>query len=274
MTATNIEYTRTIMSNAVSGTKPEKSVVMFHIGRSGSTVLGHLFNQNDNIFWDSEIFMRNRMLPISRPFTKVIFSFPGTVVRTRRMRTTKPIYGFEAKLAHVRQVGLSLPEFVTEMKELGFEYFIVLRRHNQLRSIISHLMAKQQGYWHKGAKGDRSAQQPTVHVDVNAIDMGNRQDKPLSLIEHINTTEENFHQLHELLRDDRQLELIYEEHIEKNPTVAYENVCQFLDIEPSPVDIQLKKTNPWPIHSLVDNYDELAATLAHSPYEWMLESDS
>ncbi len=31
-------------------------VAMFHVGRSGSTVLGDLLDQHPDIFWDSEIY--------------------------------------------------------------------------------------------------------------------------------------------------------------------------------------------------------------------------
>ena len=49
-TSNNYEYSKAIVLNAVSGSKRSKNVVMFHIGRSGSTVLGNLFNQNEKYF--------------------------------------------------------------------------------------------------------------------------------------------------------------------------------------------------------------------------------
>lgn len=271
MTATNLDYTKTIMSNAFSGSTREKSVVMFHIGRSGSTVLGHLFNQNPSIFWDSEIFMRNRMPTSLRPLTKTIFSFPSLIVRTRRMRTTKPIYGFEAKLAHVGRVGRTLPEFIEDMQILGFDHFVMLRRRNQLRAIISHFMAKQQGYWHKQNQGSSGSSKVELNVDM--INMGSvYNEKPSSLIAHMDSVEQNFTQLSSLLSGLPLLELVYEDHIENNPTDAYHSVCQFLDVEPSVAEVQLKKTNPGPIKDLVSNYDEVAKALSHTPYEWMLDS--
>lgn len=286
MAASNLDYTRTIISNSISRSKREKQVVMFHIGRSGSTVLGDLFNQNQNIFWDSEIFMRNRMPVPLRPFTRPIFSFPTLVIRTRRMRTTRPIYGFEAKLTHVRQVGLSLDQFVTEMKKMNFDHFILLHRQNQLRAIISHLRAMQQGFWHKNmqnrpgvngssalTKSNGTSSSKSVSIDVNAVNMGgNRYDKPLPLVEHMNAVEQNFAWLNELLVEQPTLDLVYEEHIEQDPTDAYGKVCEFLDIVPTEVEVQLKKTNPWPIEELITNYDEVADTLAGSPHEWMLKS--
>ncbi len=276
MATSKYEYSKAIFINAVSGSKRKKNVVMFHAGRSGSTVLGDLFNQNENIFWDSEIFMRKRMPATLQPFTRRIFALPALVIGSRRMRTIKPIYGFETKLAHVRRLGISLEQFLLEMKKLQFGHYVVLRRRNHLRSIISHLMAKQQGYWHQRAQGKQGSSGPSrtgVVVDVKSIYIGkDRCRMPLPLVEHIDAIETEFAHLIELLAGSSLLDLIYEDHVERDPTVAYRRVCQFLDIEPSAVAVQLKKTNPWPIEELVSNYDEVVKALTGTTHEWMLSS--
>jgi hypothetical protein len=262
-----------MMLNIMSRARREKNVVMFHVGRSGSTVLGDLFNQNQSIFWDSEIFMHNRMPVITKPLSKLIFSFPALIVRVRRTRTRKPIYGFEAKLAQVARTGLSLPQFITAMKNLEFEHFILLRRRNHLRVIISDLVAKQQGYWHQKAQGSLVSSAPLqVEVDVNLIKMGvSSKRAQLPLLEHLHAAEEDFSQLNLLLEGQAVLNLVYEDHIERDPTDAYRQVCNFLNIMPAEVKVQLRKTNPRPVRELVSNYAELANALAGSPYEWMLK---
>ena len=220
--------------------------------------------------------MRNRMPAILRPFQRSLFALPGLVIGTRRMRTSKPIYGFEAKLAHVRRLGLSLEQFHSEMKNLEFGHYIVLRRRNHLRSIISHLRAKQQGYWHQRAQGKTGPVGPSskgVVVDVQSIDIGMaRSGRQLPLVEHIDAVETQFAHLNEMLAGYALLDLVYEDHIEQDPTVAYRKVCDFLDIVPSAVEVQLKKTNPWPIEDLVSNYDEVVKALTGTLHEWMLSS--
>ena len=276
MATRSYEYSKAIVLNAFSGSKRTKNVVMFHIGRSGSTVLGDLFNQNEHIFWDSEIFMRNRMPATLRPFNRPLFALPSLLIGTRRMRTIKPIYGYEAKLAHIRRLGRTLEQFLSDMKKLEFGHYIVLRRRNHLRSIISHLRAKQQGYWHQKAQGTAgfSGQSSAgVMLDVTSVAMGtDRSGKQLPLVEHIESVEIQFSHLNELLCGSPVLDLVYEDHIEQDPTVAYRKVCDFLDIAPAEVAVQLKKTNPWPIEDLVSNYDEVEKALTGSKYEWMLDS--
>ena len=55
---------KSILSGNFSKPKQSKNIAMFHAGRSGSTVLGDLLNQNPQIFWDSEIFQPARMRPL------------------------------------------------------------------------------------------------------------------------------------------------------------------------------------------------------------------
>jgi hypothetical protein len=42
------------------------NVMMFHAGRSGSTVLGDLLGQHPRVFWDSEIFQTSSERWLSR----------------------------------------------------------------------------------------------------------------------------------------------------------------------------------------------------------------
>lgn len=268
------EYTKAVVTNFVSQTSREKSAVMFHLGRSGSTVLGDLFNQNQELFWDSEIFMDNRMPTDFNTVHKMLFRLPMLTIKTRRMRTKKRIYGFEAKLSHIARIRMSPPQFVEEIKKLGFAYFLLLRRRNHLRIIISDLVAQQKGYWHSPSQGTTHASGLTpVTINVNAITLGscfNRQQRPL--MEHLCVVEEEFAQLTTLLEGQHVLNLVYEDDIEQDPSIAYHKVCEFLAVTPTPVEVRLRKTNPWPMHQLINNYEEVAETLAGSPYEWMLKT--
>jgi hypothetical protein len=65
--------------------------------------------------------------------------------------------------------------------------------------------------------------------------------------------------------------LFYEDDIQSDPTVAYCKVCHYLDIDPGEPSVSLERVNPHPIREVVENFDEVAALIADTPYAWMLE---
>ena len=64
--------------------------------------------------------------------------------------------------------------------------------------------------------------------------------------------------------------LSYEDDILPDPKIAYEKVCGFLDLEVRNPKVNLRRTNPFDIHEIVENYAELEKTLKNTKYEWML----
>ena len=51
---------------------------------------------------------------------------------------------------------------------------------------------------------------------------------------------------------------------------AYKRVCEFVGIEPTETIVRLKKTNPFQIEDMLENFDEVKSELKNTPYEWML----
>ncbi len=68
------------------------------------------------------------------------------------------------------------------------------------------------------------------------------------------------------------IHVIYEDHVEQDPRVGYEMICRHVGVNPGSIPPRLKKGNPFPISSMLENYDEVAAILAGTKFEWMLSA--
>ncbi|MCB9004365.1 MAG: hypothetical protein H6664_08325 [Ardenticatenaceae bacterium] len=155
-----------------------------------------------------------------------------------------------------------------ELTKLGFEHFVVLERQNYLRKIVSSLVAHQTGHYHR--QKSASAEAPhCITVDVNHVEI-DRETK--SLLAFLETYREAFQMLDDLLAKRNSLKLTYESDIERDPFEGYGRMCKFLDIPPHPATIRYAKTNPYPLATIVSNFEEVQQLLAETPYAWMLKN--
>ena len=97
-------------------------IAMFHLGRSGSTVLGNLLNQHPLIEWDGEIYE-----PRGRFYHKHGFNGdavdPLGFLGKRLAGAAKPSYAFEIKPYQMRLVKLTVEELLATLDTLGFTHF-------------------------------------------------------------------------------------------------------------------------------------------------------
>lgn len=261
-------------------TTPADKVVMFHIGRSGSTVLGDLLRQHHQVYWDGEIlsghakeaderktmdgqpwmtrWRRSQHYP-DRPYQFLEARFP--VVGFRRY------YGMEMKFFHLSHNGIPLDGFIEYLRQNRFKKFIVLQRNNFLRKVVSSLIGSRKGAYH--APSGSATRPDKIAVDVNCVRIDGDA-KPL--LQYFDDWSENFARLRGLLQTDSSLELTFEDDIEAAPTIAYRKCCDHLSIPPCEPVIKYSRTNPFPISDLVENFSALQRELSNTPYEWMLES--
>jgi LPS sulfotransferase NodH len=242
------------------------NVAMFHTGRCGSTVLGNMLNQNPEISWAGEIFedMRKRY-------------------RNYRWRKEKPLkileiimyskkcnfFGFETKSMqeqHLRPqwIDMDLIDYIGALSKLGFKKFIILRRRNYLKRAMSATVGFQTGIWHQ--KKDKKADPIKVNIDINNFRIGNTSKH---LLQHFRDLDQHYLELNSILKENSLLNLIYEDDIQDNPIAAYNKICDFLKIEPFPVQIKHKKTNPFKMSEVIQNLDEVKNALRNTKYEWM-----
>jgi len=243
---------------------------MFHNGRCGSTVLGRMLGKHKHVHWDEEIFLgppswapelqswhrwnHSQFYP-TRPFQ---------YLRSRIQRTRKTCYGFEVQFYQIRDINVPLTKFVDKVVGMGFSHFILLKRSNHLRVVTSNLVAIQRAQYHV-----RSGEDPkptTVRIDIDEP-----HPRGLPLLELFRLYDSTFVNLRPQLHGKSVLELNYEDHILESPRVAYQMVCEFVGIEANAPSIELTRATPWPLNQIIENFDEVAAALRGTSYEWMTD---
>lgn len=261
------------MTARAADSPPGSHVVMFHIGRCGSTVLGNLLGAHPRIAWASElyapIFMRWRQQAGGVERVGRVPVDPLVLLRANLLRANRPIYGLEVKPFHLRLLGCPQKRFIEQTAALGFGRYVLLDRENRLRKVVSSVIAHGQPTRHHLPAGQEAPLNP-VRIDPACVRIDFA---ACSLLELLEGYEADMAHLAALLGDDpaRVLRLSYEADIEQDPRVAYERVCAFLGVTPGPEPPNLAKTNPFPLRELIENDDEVAAALAGTPYAWMLD---
>jgi len=241
---------------------------MFHIGRSGSTVLGNLLGQHSKIFWDGELYER-----LFRSYERQGFKVedqdvevdPVRVLRKRMHRAGSRFYGCEIKFFHLTLLRTNLADYVTHLHRLGFSHFIVLKRKNYLRVIVSAVIT------HKLARPHQSIHETPVltriELNVNNVQI-DRDAKPL--LGFLRDYDHKFSELEQYLGGHNMISLTYEDDILDDPYWGYQRVCRFLGIPHGNVTVSYGKTNPFTLNDILLNFDEVARNLKGTAFEWML----
>jgi hypothetical protein len=92
-----------------------------------------------------------------------------------------------------------------------------------------------------------------------------------SLMTFMKKFDEDFRRLDTLLSELPFLKISYEEDVERDPLVAYRKIADFCGLARITPEVRLRKTNPYPLHDLITNYEEVKAYLAESDFAWMVE---
>ncbi|MDX9873495.1 MAG: hypothetical protein RBS88_01180 [Spongiibacteraceae bacterium] len=250
-------------------------VAMFHTGRVGSTVVAKLLEQHPQIHWDGELFERRLQRRRGKLRSKRRDLLPPLVdlrMRVGHAARAGRIYGFEAKHQtdqHGYVYGLEIGPFVDWLMRHGVDRFIEVRRENYLRQVVSTIRLRQTGRSH--ARIDQQVEHPPIVIDPEAVPLGRTQ---VSLLERFAIFDELHQATRRALQGQQALQLTYERDIERNPVAAYQRICAFLDLEPAPAEVRLRRTNDAPLTDLIANFDEVAERLVATPYSWMLEGEA
>ena len=254
-----------------------KSTVMFHIGRSGSTVLGNLLGQTKEIFWDDEIYLpffeylqykrkENKKFKKDQVSIDLIKVLRDRMLLQKSLHLNKSIYGCEIQFNHLRRIQVSLEAYIDYLKNLGFKHFIILERKNYLRSIVStRISILRLKKYH--ISSNKKPQLSQIRLDVNKVFNNSHNE---TLIQLLQKHHNDFQNIENLLHGSRVLKLTYEDDIVKDPNNGVGKACQFLEIEHQKGKIQYGKTNPFPLNEIIDNYEEVEKALQGTSFEWML----
>lgn len=240
-------------------------IAMFHIGRCGSTVLAEMLKQNPQIHWDSEIYEPQGEL-FHKYGLRADASGPIGFLRRRIASADRPHYGCEVKPYQARLVELPMGKLIESFGALGFTHFVLLERRNSLRKIVSSLIAIATQRWHVPA--GTLVPLTRFRLDVNSV-RTEYTDKPL--LDFLRSYRDDMRDIEARLAGRPVLKLTYEDDIEADPEVAYRKVCDFLGFNPVPTAVRLGRTTPFALHDVLENYDEVAAALSGTEFEWMLE---
>src|SRR5438132_8462184 len=182
------------------------SVCMFHLGRSGSGVLANLLIRHRILIrWSGEIFESMRQKPSK--FSHLTSPFEA-ISEARNRFPARPIYGFEIKFSRCADfapqlLNTNLKSCIDELRRLKFNKFIVLKRRNYLRCLLSSWIA-----WKSKIYYQRSESRMPSKVIVNPEDCS-RGFSRRSLIEQLNDIDAEYQQIYKELADDRILTLEY-----------------------------------------------------------------
>ncbi|MCP4362627.1 MAG: hypothetical protein GY796_31880 [Chloroflexi bacterium] len=242
-------------------------VMMFHIGRSGSQVLGDMLQQHPHLFWDHEVYIHQlqaaRIQGLASPQGN-----PVLLLQERLERATATMYGAEVKFFHLRLFQMPLPEFFERLLELGFLHFVVLKRKNYLRKVVSSLVAQQTKQWHQ----QPGQPQVLTPIDLNlnrvSIDWAH-----MPLLAHLAQYAQDFAAIQMMLEPFSPLNLIYEDDILLDPQIGYAKCCHYLNIDNIEVIVRYGRSNPFPLREIITNYAEVAGELNGTPFEWMLSDE-
>lgn len=247
-------------------------VVMFHIGRSGSTVLGDLMDQHDDLCWLGELY-----LPIflawqrEHGLNQIGARVDPLAYLQQRLAdyAANRFVGWEVKFFHLQKLGLPLADYVAALHEMGVTRFIVLRRKNRLRKIVSSLIAQERGRFHQQAEDDQRPFPYNIHINPHQIAIDFSQE---SLLTFLTKYETELQELTRLLNDSKTLWLTYEEDVMDDPLSAYQTVCRFLKLPPQAVVVHYGRINPYSLREMICNFAEIEAYLQGTPFAWMVAS--
>ena len=229
-------------------------IVMFHEGRSGSSVLALMLHDHPKVFWAGEILKSRKVFRYQK--VREAFDYRDIIQETEE-RTFRKCFGFEMKYEHMRQLGITKADFLKSLDKLKYTHFIILTRRNSLRRITSLLIAKKAGYYRLPT--DKKPEH--IQVELDAAD----------LIPQFKQYTEDIAEIEKLLEGRPVLHLTYEDDIEQDPGIGYGKVIHFLNLPMQSIAPRIQRINARPPRDLILNFDEVVKSLAHTEYAWMLE---
>ncbi len=242
------------------------AVAMIHAGRCGSTVVGDMLNRRPDVYWDAEIFTREVEDVGGMRRTRE----PGSAILARRMDYgLNRWYGFELKahpLQSLAKCGFSMDSFLDHAEAAGVTHYVQLERLNALRRLVSVVRARGSGVFHTQRSGGGVQ---GIHLDVQAVPLGHIEVPLLEYMEQMQWANQRWRAL---LGPRNALQLTYEEHIEHDPGVAYRAIADHLGLPEHKATPRLTRTSGHPLAVLVENLDEVEATLQGTPYHWMVDT--
>jgi len=239
------------------------NILMVHVGRSGSTVLGDLLRQHSQIKWGGEIYAYILDMYRNKKFNRKRLAI--WYLKNCMSGTYRKYYGFEVKFYHLNILGENLHDYIQSVKNMGVDKFVVLKRKNFLRVIVSYLVAQQTKLWH--ITSDEISELAAINICIEKVCI-DKEEKPL--LEFLEEYDLKFQELENILNHVKTIKLSYEEHLYNDPIIAYHLVCDFLGLTYEKPVVRHQKVTPFRLSEVISNFNELERYLDGTPYAWML----
>ncbi len=131
-------------------------------------------------------------------------------------------------------------------------------RDNILKTLVSRLSARATGVFHATEKKAR----PKVTIQT------------AGLIERLTALEAEKTRWRDLVGERLPMMRVSYEDFVRDRDVCGRQVLEFIGVAPQPLDSRLSKLNPDHLRDIVDNYEEIAALLASTPFARYLAESS
>lgn len=239
-------------------------VLMLHTGRSGSTLLGDMLGQHPQVMWDGEVLekllhrmSRREGCGIDQLFGRLsVEQAIAEIVRRQRLLAGGRIYGIEIQDYHLDFFGLDVAGLIAALRPLGFTQFVVLDRKDQVRKVVSHIVALDR-HTHHIHPGEQ-IRGGKVQIVPERVYVGHRF---RTMAKVLKSYELFLVEARTELAQGNVLELDYETHVENNPHDGYRRICHSIGVEPREPNVNFGKTAPQPLSQIVANFDEMTAYL-------------
>ena len=232
---------------SIFGHQEYTRLVILGYARTGSNYLLDGITSSNSVRMYHEIFAEHNREP-GKDFDKIF----SRLLRKHK-RSTK-LVGFKLFYYHLTE-----NEWEKFLHHDEFK-IIHLTRRNRLRTLVSLEIAMKTDKWKIRANSNTAPSDKKVWINTE------------DLLARLETIKKLEMEARERFKNRQMLEVVYED-LAANPTSEFRRISEFLglaDIDPS--KNILKKQNPENSRDLIINFDEVAQTLAATPYEEYLST--
>ena len=221
----------------------------------------------EEVEWDGEVFERQ----FNGDLTAWRDTPPLKFLADRIRASSARVYGFEVK-CHSSQhlapgwVNTSIDDFLAAMRASGVTDYVIFKRSNYLRQLVSFYVGWQRKRWHNDA--GETPELTRIQLELNSCRIGSYSREMIALFMEI---DDMYARLDHLLKKERVLQLTYEKDIRSDPRIGYQRLARWLDLEFLTPSVTLGRSNPYPLRQVLSNYEQVAARLRESEYAWMLD---
>lgn len=254
--------------------------IVVHPGRTGSTLLGDLLDQHENIDWASEVFSKVHKSEQHHLIKSLSWRLRNPVLKDaddnvlwretlelRRRRCALPTLGIEIKTNQIFRQKLFGADIATALDALNTVAdvpLIFLRRNNHLERYVSGVSAKQRSQYNFARGQNPEKVEVPLRRELmdpayfsHKLEINNWLDQVMAIEADVAARVSSFGGLC----------LTYEDDIVPSPRIAYEKIMRHLGQEPHDVQTRMIKIDTRPLQERITNAARLQKILRPDLYD-------